>query len=131
MLASCAVVAYFILIVFLHYKQLLDAVKEEAGKKKANVLDMEAMNGNVVDDTFTAIASRDVSGAAGATVMDDSGEFAVPTSATGSKNFTFPTAASGDSTVDGANSGAPLPEPVEAGFIFEHLAGDHALTSGD
>ena len=118
-MASFSVVAYFILIVFLYYKQLTDEAKDEGGKKgnsSCTAMDMEAMNGNVVDDTFTAIASRDVSGAAGPTAaamatMDDSGEFAVPTSATDSKKFAFPdpAAAASSEEVDGGT----LPKPVE------------------
>merc|ERR1712079_383734 len=165
-LASFALLAYFILIVFLHYKQLTAAAKEtprknggghrpiikNAATAETTAIDMEVVNGNPVvsttaavaaggicgldvDDTFTAIASRDVSGAAGASVvgggggiLDDSGEFAVPASATGSKTFSFPP--QGGAPIGGgeedALDGKPLPEPVE---VIEVAAKPTAVSS--
>jgi len=113
-LASFGVLAYFVLVVFLHNKQLTAAALEENQAKKAIDLEGRIVPNGITsaggDDTFTAIASRDVTGQSVPTVMDDSGEFAVPASATGSgKTFTFPPTATNDVT-DGSK---PLPEPVE------------------
>ena len=55
-------------------------------------------------------------GVGGGGILDDSGEFAVPASATGSKTFSFPPQGGAPIGVGGeedAVDGKPLPEPVE------------------